>query len=169
MTSATFEALVIGRADAGNNPVSTERALWRAIANEIFKLFEVKHLDVNVTANPGYMAANFDNTGLGINNMVGFAICNGQNGTINRTGRTSIGYGSGYATIGATGGSKDAVVVDHNHDIDYNLNNAGGVGTQRTLNVGTSAGVNTTKNAGVSGTDKNMMPYVVTLMIQRIA
>src|SRR6478609_6695960 len=165
MTLTQLEALVAGRTDNGNNPVATERDLWRAVINEAIKLYEVKEIDVNITANPGYMAANFDNTGLGINSMVGFAICNGNNGTKNRNGLTAIGYGPSYPTIGQTGGSADAVLVAHQHNIRYNANNAGGGGGQRCLdNTGVSPSYNTTEIAGESGIGKNMQPFIVTLM-----
>ena len=42
--------------------------------------FQVIELDVNAA----YITANFDGTGLGINLCLGYAICNGQNGTKNR-------------------------------------------------------------------------------------
>lgn len=44
----------------------------------------------------------------------GWALCNGQNGTPNLQDRFVIGAGSAY-TVGATGGSKDAIVVSHTH------------------------------------------------------
>ena len=44
----------------------------------------------------------------------GWALCNGANGTPNLQDRFVIGAGSGYA-VGATGGSKDAIVVSHTH------------------------------------------------------
>lgn len=44
----------------------------------------------------------------------GWRLCDGTNGTPNLTDRFVIGAGNSYA-VGATGGSKDAVVVSHNH------------------------------------------------------
>jgi hypothetical protein len=35
----------------------------------------------------------------------GWAICNGNNGTDNLTGRVGIGFGLGFSTLGAIGGS----------------------------------------------------------------
>jgi hypothetical protein len=103
---------------------------------------------------------------------VGWAICNGANGTRNRNGRTPIGYdATNYPTIGAVGGSKDAVVVSHSH-IQFGATSSTG-GSNR-IEVGATASGNAatnnvTETVGVSGTDKNMQPYIVTLFIQRIA
>lgn len=168
MTIAQIEEMIVGRSDNGDNPISTERDLWRAIRNEACKLFEVKCIQVNTTANPSYLGDNFDNTGLGINDMDGFAICNGENGTYDHTGRVMIGYGPGYATIGNTGGSKDQVVVAHTHSVEYSTHNAAGGGSERVLQVG-GGGFQNTSSAGIDGADKNMQPYIITLMIQRIA
>ena len=44
----------------------------------------------------------------------GWYLCNGANGTPNLQDRFIVGAGSGYA-VGATGGSKDAIVVSHTH------------------------------------------------------
>ena len=46
----------------------------------------------------------------------GWVLCNGSNGTPDLRDRFVIGAGSNYA-VGATGGSKDAVVVAHSHTI----------------------------------------------------
>lgn len=94
--------------------------------------------------------------------------------------RTAVGAGSLYS-VGATGGSKDAIVVSHSHtatvtdpghDHDYNRDAFdtldGGVFTRRS---GTAAQVNTTTTAttgisvgisttGSSGTDANLPPYL---------
>lgn len=39
-----------------------------------------------------YLATNFDQSGLGLNERTGWQICNGQNGTINMGGRVPVGY-----------------------------------------------------------------------------
>lgn len=46
----------------------------------------------------------------------GWYLCNGSNGTPNLLDRFVIGAGSGYG-VGATGGSKDATLVSHNHSV----------------------------------------------------
>lgn len=133
---------------------------------------DIKEVDCDAA----YITANFDNTGLGINERLGWAICNGNNGTKNRMGRTSIGYDPINYPVGTylvpnIGGNKDAVVVEHSHTsygfaINQNFTDAGPTDGQ-----GNKDGVLETRNTstvGVSGTDKNMQPYIVTLIIQKI-
>ncbi len=125
--------------------------------------FEVRDLWVNQT----YIDTNFDETGLGTGIMEGWAICNGQNGTPPMDGLVSIGYGNNYSVIGAFGGSKDAVVVSHSHNVAIR-GGAAGSGFA-TLNDGTGVGrTYTTETVGVSGTDKNMQPYIVLLKIMKL-
>lgn len=49
-----------------------------------------------------YIANNFTNNGLGINERAGWAICNGYNNTRNRIGRVSVAYGGTYNPSGWT-------------------------------------------------------------------
>ncbi len=117
----------------------------------------------------GYASTMFDSTGLGRLERKGWAIMNGNNGTLNDNGKVTIAYGTDYTTLGATGGSRDAVVVAHTHVEQA----ASGTGTSNSI-VATPTGagnltvVNTTASTGVSGTDKNMQPYVVRLRIMKI-
>jgi hypothetical protein len=46
----------------------------------------------------------------------GYALCDGTNNTPDLRNRFVIGAGSTYV-VGATGGSADAIVVDHTHDL----------------------------------------------------
>src|SRR3990172_7309905 len=63
--------------------------------------FEVVRMSVNTQ----YITDNFDITGLGTNLCLGFAICNGNNGTENLDGRSGIGYGTVNNFVGFTGGA----------------------------------------------------------------
>ena len=103
-------------------------------------------------------------------------------------GRVLLGEGGGYSA-GATGGSKDAVVVSHTHTAtvtdpghahSYTTNSStapqSGSSTQCMVNpsgqttgsavTGISVANSTT---GVSGTDANLQPYVVVYMWNRTA
>lgn len=90
--------------------------------------------------------------------------------TYNYIGKTLVGYDPvNYPTIGATGGSKDAVLVEHNHDVNMYLGagllaGGGGVGL-----LGQNINSSTT-NAGVGedGIGKNMQPYKVILYLERL-
>lgn len=66
---------------------------------------DIKELACDAT----YITANFDNTGLGINLRQGWAICNGNNGTINKKGRVSVMLDTDQAEfneVGKIGGAK---------------------------------------------------------------
>lgn len=124
--------------------------------------YEEKTLHVNTQ----YIIDNFDGTGLGINLMVGWAICNGANSTPNLQGRVSIGYGGIYNVIGQTGGSKDAVVIAHSHTYTYEDTRGTGIAGAEDGTSGIVTG--TTSTVGESGTDKNMQPYIVALKIYKL-
>ena len=105
-------------------------------------------------------------------------------------GRVMVGLDSGdtnFDTLGETGGSKDAIVVSHNHGItdsghthtqDGNIGghfsySAGG-GTagvgfpyQANVNVTTSVTGISINSAGVSGANKNLQPYITVYMWKR--
>ncbi len=117
-----------------------------------------------------YLNENFETNGLGKNLRLGWAICNGENGTENIGGRTIVGYGTGFSTFSATGGSKDAVLVEHTHSVDATAGTDAGTGTQKfatgsSTEGGGNFGINT---VGVSGVDKNMQPYIIQLYIQKL-
>ena len=92
------------------------------------------------------------------------------------TGRVLVGSGTGF-TIGATGGSADAVVVDHTHTAKgVNESQAATTGDFRAIgrrctdttenNVDFTECVSST---GVSGAGKNMQPYKVVAIWKRTA
>ncbi|MDC9611908.1 hypothetical protein PSH99_23365, partial [Pseudoalteromonas sp. GABNS16H] len=110
---------------------------------------------------------------------VGWALCDGTNGTPNLLDRFVIGGGASYA-IGSTGGYTDAVVVshshsgytssngDHTHSIRRSNNNGSAGGFQSGAYVGgtvtsNSAGSHThnliINSSGTSGAGKNIPPF----------
>ena len=137
--------------------------------------FEVVRMSVNTQ----YIVDNFDlvpgpNMGLGTNLCLGFAICNGNNGTENLDGRSGIGYGTVNNFVGLTGGSTThaltvAEMPVHSHVINevYNENNAGtkvGSGGGSIEAVGTQS----TATSG-SGTPHNIQdPYIVQLYMMKL-
>ena len=127
--------------------------------------YQVVTLHVDET----YIENNFNETGLGINLMVGYAICNGQNGTINKDGRVGIAYGATYNAVGAIGGSKDAVVVEHSHPMKYG-NNGTGTKYPETPYISDVLGgdMQDTETVGESGEGKNMQPYLVELQVMKL-
>ena len=122
----------------------------------------------------------------------GWALCNGANGTPNLTDKFIVGAGSAYG-YGATGGTKDATLVSHNHS--GSTGGAGGhshtysKGGSSTAQMGSgvgSPGVNngfTSTNTssignhthsvsisttGSSATNKNLPPYFALCYIMRL-
>lgn len=122
----------------------------------------------------------------------GWYLCNGQNGTPDLRDSFVIGAGNSYA-VGATGGSKDAIVVSHTHTATSTstvtdpghfhsggvsaytnpANSGGSSASGGTSNTGTaSTGITvatstTNATAGVSGTNANLPPYYALAFIQK--
>jgi hypothetical protein len=114
-------------------------------------------------------------------------LCNGANGTPNLQDRFVVGAGSGY-NPGATGGSANATLVDHNHGLTGR--NTGG-STLREIFVSMTANSNfpngltsgiefadggtssigraTLNNAGSSGINANLPPYYALAFIMRVS
>lgn len=124
-----------------------------------------------------YITANFDNTGLGINERQGWAICNGNNGTINKQGRVSVMLDTTqteFDTIGKTGGAKTHTLTvsempSHTHGIKYFPKAAGDgnnvIGIEATPNGPLT---NLIQNTGGNQPHNNLQPYIVTLFIQKL-
>ena len=74
----------------------------------------------------------------------GWFLCDGNNGTPNLRDRFIVGAGSSYA-VGATGGSKDAIVVSHDHTGTTNTKSltgsVSGIAESFALGGGTASGV----------------------------
>jgi len=54
-----------------------------------------------------YIAENFESNGLGKNERLGWARCNGLNGTVDMSGAIGIGYGDGYTEVGSRIGNNE--------------------------------------------------------------
>jgi len=119
-----------------------------------------------------------------------WTLCDGTNGAPDLRDKFVVGSGSSYA-VNATGGSKDAIVVTHNHSATSNVSDPGhvhsipsggetaqGVYTESsTQNQGpintngalTGITVSTSvNNAGSSGTNKNLPPYFALAYIMKL-
>ncbi len=118
----------------------------------------------------------------------GWALCNGTNGTPDLRDRFIVGAGSSY-NVGATGGSKDAIVVGHTHTGTAASGGGGqsfvtgrgasdsGSGTGIFSNgsflanyASTSAHSHslTINSTGSSGTNANLPPYYALAFIMKI-
>ncbi len=128
--------------------------------------------------------AYFDSTGKGVGENVGFALCNGANGSKNLCGQFVVGYdptNSDYNTIGDTGGSAAVTLTasqlaPHDHTIQtYKITYpvyGPAIITTATWNDLTSPTVGnlqTTNNAGGGLPHENRPPYYTLAYIQRIS
>jgi len=132
----------------------------------------------------------FDGSGLGVaSNVVGWAICNGSNGTPDMRSKFVVGYNSSdadYNTIGETGGQKYVTeVLEHSH-FSFN-NDAGGPGpditnttyprrrgdfddnlSYRITGTSTVPTLGLTSPTGIAQPD-NRPPYFTVLYLKKIA
>lgn len=148
---------------------------------------------ITLHVDEAYIAANFDVTGLGINLMTGYAICNGNNGTLNKDGRVGIAYGTTHNVIGQFGGSATHTLSAnelpaHKHYMFSDVVSNSAVGTtdnyiskQRDVGgssdkyaYGVTDGGLTVPTVGKSGqtgnnvAHNNMQPYIVELQVMRL-
>lgn len=145
-----------------------------------------------------YIAANFDGTGLGTGKRVGWAVCNGSNGTVNMGGRVAIGYDGVlvdpvdnvwdvvYNTMLSTGGQKKHTLASGEQGaltVAAMVDDIGGGGTSAIARIkfnGTEVlrdgapnqgnwGTNTVIAAAAAGTaHENRPPFVVTLYLMKL-
>lgn len=121
----------------------------------------------------------------------GWGLCDGTKGTPDLRNKFVVGAGSTYG-VGATGGSKDAVIVEHSHegradsagghthDVSFNAakegtgtNPAGfkhvvDAFTRRTSSAGMHSHGLSINRVGESGVDKNLPPYFALAYIMKI-
>jgi len=172
MNLTQLDALIDTIATGQKNTAKKVRDVFHEIAQSCYQTGDLKQ----VSCTNAYMLANFDGTGLGINERVGWKICNGQNSTLNMGGRNLLSYSpASHALIGALGGSADSVLVSHSHGLTLNQRNGENASTTTEAFYSNSGSGSqsqtvtaTTTTEGVSGVNKNYSPYVVVLTIQKI-
>ena len=153
-------------------PAEKHREVEYALLDAIFSVGFITGDIKEVDCSNQYIIDNFEPTGLGKNERLGWAICNGQNGTTNRNGRVSMPYGTPYLTMRALGGSADSIIPEHSHTYsqlrrDQEVSTNGNGVTAINKNPATNL-TETTSTTGESPTNKNLQPYIVTLFIQKI-
>lgn len=140
---------------------------------------DIKEIDCTLE----YMNANFDASGLGKNERLGWAICNGNNGTRNRQGRVAVQYSPyefEFSYMGQVSGEKAVSLTTeqmpaHRHAPGSNfgkgngLSSSGGVAVDRAGSGGGYSAAEWTASEGGNQSHNNLQPYIVTLFIQKIA
>ena len=100
----------------------------------------------------------------------GWALCDGQNGTPNLQDKFIVGAGNTYA-VDATGGSADATLVSHTHNLLYNHGSFGGSSgavTPRSGNTPVTPGISgRVSTEGSSATNANLPPYYALAYIMK--
>ncbi len=155
-----------------------ENNVWLSAVEEAdnAKLGDIK----TVTDVSQYGGAN----GLGNNDdSLRWALCNGQNGTPDLTGRFIAGYGTSdgdYSAIGNNGGSKGVTLTtqqipNHTHEVGLEDTGEGSGGVeQKVEDFNTNTNVVEKTTSGITGHDgttqahENRPPYYVLAFVQRI-
>ena len=100
----------------------------------------------------------------------GYVLCDGNNNTPNLQDRFVVGAGNTYA-VDATGGSADATLVSHTHNLLYNHGSFGGSSgavTPRSGNSPVTPGISgRVSTEGSSATDANLPPYFALCYIMK--
>ena len=125
----------------------------------------------NLTSVPGVPVGGIIMWSGATNNIPsGWALCDGNNGTPNLQDKFIVGAGSSYA-VAATGGSKDATLVSHTHNLLYNHGSFGGSSgavTPRSGNTPVTPGISgRVSTEGSSATNANLPPYYALAYIMK--
>ncbi len=100
----------------------------------------------------------------------GYVLCDGNNNTPNLQDRFVVGAGNTYA-VDATGGSADATLVSHTHNLLYNHGSFGGSSgavTPRSGNTPVTPGISgRVSTEGSSATNANLPPYFALCYIMK--
>ena len=147
---------------------AVEQAILDFIQANIAQSGDIKRVKVNLA----YLTANFETNGLGKNLRLGWAICNGNNGTDNLAGTVGVAYGLGFTGLGDSLGSADTVLVAHTHAGTAagpftGTNIAGGGGFSGGTNIFRERAI-TLQSAGESGVGKNYQPSIINLYIMKV-
>lgn len=152
-------------------PASKHREVEQAILDYVQLNLSQSGDIKRVKCDLAYLTDNFEVNGLGKNLRLGWAICNGNNGTDNLAGRVGVGYGLGYSTLGAIGGETEHVLTvpeipSHTHTVKAKLISAGGGGGTLPDPAGTSTITSAATGGGLA--HNNMQPYIVNLYIMKL-
>jgi hypothetical protein len=174
MTRSEIQTLIDGIQTGTKNTALEFRTVLGLIADGTGQTGDIKEIDVT----NAYLTANFDASGLGTNERLGWAICNGNNGTRDRSGKSGMQYNSTYPVLGATGGSETVTLVKNNiptMDITLPVSDADSGGGSKVYVMATDVEASGTKtyantvNASSPSTPVNIRsPYIVSLFIMKL-
>lgn len=169
MTKAQILALInTNHADLSNIVPQLTREIFYALLQGVSIKGEIKQIAIQTSAIP----LHFDSSGLG---KVGgeyetWAVCNGNNATIDMQGRVAIGYDqTNYAELGVPGGSKVYVLKAENlPKIEISECKETSVGDQ-SIPAGSVPYFSAVgRNIGDDKPFSLMQPYIVALFIQKL-
>ncbi len=118
-------------------------------------------------------------TGLGSGKWKGWALCDGQNGTLDLRGRFPVGYHSAdvdYNLLGKIGGAKSVTLTEqqmppHSHALPQyvdNISGFGAFGASGDLRI-RSAGQGVTASTGGGQAHENRPPFTTVAFVEKIA
>jgi hypothetical protein len=152
------------------NHRAVEYALLDFIQSSASQSGDVKRVKSDIA----YLNDNFEVNGLGKNLRLGWAICNGNNGTDNLAGRVGVGYGIGYSALGTLAGEDKHTLLKTelpNITVRARGSNADNGDTGNlfvTANVQENTGLDLIVNAGGGLSHNNMQPYIINLYIMKL-
>lgn len=170
MTDAQVTTAIANIATSSPNTALEIRTLLTELFNRSYKTGDV----MMVSCSNSYITANFDGTGLGINERVGWAICNNNNGTRNYDDRLPLPYGVTNATMGAMKGANTVTLLATNIPpltIPYtaSVRDNGDAGTYLETAATEANGVQNLTTTGTNATPVSIEnKTIVTLFIQKI-
>lgn len=167
MNREELQTLIETIQDDTPNTAATVRGVLTAIADGISDRVEMREVSTS------YISANFDPTGLGINLELGFAICNGNNGTRDMRGRVPMQYSTTYPTLGATGGEATHTLTSNEIppvSVPYtgSSDDTGDPGTYIITSPSSPNGIRNLTTTGGGQAHNNMQPYMVMLFVKKL-
>jgi len=167
MNRIELQTLIETIQDDVPNTAATVRGVLSAIADGLSGTIKIIEVPTS------YISANFDPTGLGTNLELGYAICNGNNGTRDWRGRVPMQYSTTYPTLGATGGEASHVLTTNEIppvSVPYtgSSDDTGDPGTYIITSPSSPNGVRNLTTTGGGQAHNNMQPYIVTLILMKL-
>lgn len=147
-----------------------EMALLDYIEANLFQTGDIKRVKCDLA----YLNDNFNANGLGKNLRLGWAICNGNNGTDNLAGRVGVGYGFGYSALGGIGGSVSENVSIPVSGYGVGVNTGGGTAGLLIVSSGQNESgefFESIKKANTTTSPvsvNKMQPYIINLYIMKL-